>query len=113
MKYNGIPTSCEAFSYGQVEDYTINISTTARQEETVAAKTFEFTLYPNPVSGSILNVSDLKESSTYKMYNMVGQELGKGAVINNEISVDRLATGTYLLEISNKNGTLTKRFIKQ
>lgn len=25
MKYNGIPTSCETFTYGEVEDYTINI----------------------------------------------------------------------------------------
>jgi Zn-dependent metalloprotease/chitodextrinase len=25
MKYNGIPTACETFSYGEVEDYTINI----------------------------------------------------------------------------------------
>jgi hypothetical protein len=27
MKYNGIPTACEAFPYGQVEDYTVKIST--------------------------------------------------------------------------------------
>ena len=25
MKYNGIPTSCETFAYGEVEDYTINL----------------------------------------------------------------------------------------
>jgi len=25
MKYNGTPTSCETFTYGEVEDYTINI----------------------------------------------------------------------------------------
>ncbi|WP_310991599.1 M4 family metallopeptidase [Aequorivita marina] len=25
MKYNGIPTSCETFSYGEVEDYTIDL----------------------------------------------------------------------------------------
>lgn len=25
MKYNGIPTSCETFTYGEVEDYTVNI----------------------------------------------------------------------------------------
>ena len=25
MKWNGVPTSCEAFSYGEVEDYTIDI----------------------------------------------------------------------------------------
>ena len=27
MKYNGIPTTCESFTYGEVEDYTINIGT--------------------------------------------------------------------------------------
>ncbi|MFD0863058.1 GEVED domain-containing protein [Sungkyunkwania multivorans] len=27
MKYNGIPTSCESFQYGEVEDYTVNITT--------------------------------------------------------------------------------------
>jgi len=26
MKYNGVPTSCESFNYGEVEDYTVNIS---------------------------------------------------------------------------------------
>lgn len=25
MKYNGIPTSCESFNYGEVEDYSVNI----------------------------------------------------------------------------------------
>ena len=25
LKYNGIPSACETFSYGQVEDYTVNI----------------------------------------------------------------------------------------
>ncbi len=25
MKYNGIPTACESFTYGEVEDYTINL----------------------------------------------------------------------------------------
>ncbi|HEY0092181.1 MAG TPA: GEVED domain-containing protein, partial [Flavobacterium sp.] len=31
MKYNGTPTSCETFSYGQVEDYTVNIVSTAKE----------------------------------------------------------------------------------
>ncbi|WP_299619254.1 GEVED domain-containing protein [uncultured Tenacibaculum sp.] len=26
MKYNGVPTSCETFTYGEVEDYTVNIT---------------------------------------------------------------------------------------
>ena len=28
LKYNGIPTACEAFTYGEVEDYTVNIGAT-------------------------------------------------------------------------------------
>ncbi|MEZ5040985.1 MAG: M4 family metallopeptidase [Saprospiraceae bacterium] len=27
MKYNGIPTACETFTYGEVEDYSVNITT--------------------------------------------------------------------------------------
>ncbi|WP_046745733.1 S8 family serine peptidase [Kordia zhangzhouensis] len=34
MKYNGVPTACESFSYGEVEDYTVNI--TAGVVDTVA-----------------------------------------------------------------------------
>ena len=113
MKYNGFPTSCESFSYGQVEDYTITISATAKIDETATARTFDFTLYPNPVSGSVLNIANLDAISTYKIYNMIGQELANGSLNNNEIAVERLASGTYLLEISNAKGTSTKRFIKQ
>ncbi len=28
MKYNGVPTTCESFQYGEVEDYTVNLTTT-------------------------------------------------------------------------------------
>lgn len=33
MKYNGIPTSCESFNYGEVEDYTVNIQTATADTE--------------------------------------------------------------------------------
>ncbi|MFT7250773.1 MAG: hypothetical protein ACI9FW_000488, partial [Flavobacterium sp.] len=39
MKYNGVPTSCEAFSYGQVEDYTINITGTTADTQAPTAPT--------------------------------------------------------------------------
>lgn len=35
MKYNGIPTECESFSYGEVEDYTVNISADAPEVCTI------------------------------------------------------------------------------
>jgi len=39
MKYNGVPTSCEAFSYGQVEDYTVNIQAAAADTTAPTAPT--------------------------------------------------------------------------
>jgi len=39
MKYNGIPTSCETFDYGEVEDYTINIIADTPDTEAPSAPT--------------------------------------------------------------------------
>lgn len=111
MKYNGIPTSCEAFSYGQVEDYTVNITATGRIEG--ANNPISFTLYPNPVKGDVLNIANLEADSSYRIVNMIGQELSKGKVQNETINVSNIASGTYIIEVSNANGSTSKRFIKQ
>jgi chitodextrinase len=110
MKYNGVPTSCEAFSYGQVEDYTINVTSTAKEIETTP---LTFSLYPNPVKGDVLNISDFEGEASYRIFSAVGQDLGNGKVENNTISVGHLATGTYMIEVTTANGTNMKRFIKQ
>ena len=110
MKYNSIPSSCEAFSYGQVEDYTIIITSTAKESITTP---FTFTIYPNPVKGDILNISDLTGEVSYRIFSTLGQELGKGKIDNNLINVSTLAAGTYMIEVTSTFGTTTKRFIKQ
>jgi hypothetical protein len=112
MKYNGVPTSCEAFSYGQVEDYTINITSAARENEDNINSTLSFSLYPNPVNGDVLYVSSV-ENATYKVYNLLGQEIAKGNIENEAIPVSNIQSGTYLLEVTSKGQTAVKRFIKQ
>ncbi|WP_395043440.1 reprolysin-like metallopeptidase [Flavobacterium sp.] len=113
MTYNATPTSsCGSFTYGQVEDYTVNISLTARMED-ASNTAISFNLYPNPVNGEVLNISNLEVDSNYRIFNMIGQEFGKGKIENQSINVGSLSSGTYLIEVSNANGTTTKRFIKQ
>ncbi|QBZ96946.1 reprolysin-like metallopeptidase [Flavobacterium sangjuense] len=112
MKYNAVPTACETFTYGQVEDYTVNITSAARIDETSSAR-ISFNLYPNPVKGDILNIANLESPSTYRIFNMMGQELGSGKVENESIYVGSLKTGTFLIEVSNGTSTMTKRFIKE
>jgi chitodextrinase len=111
MKYNGIPTSCEAFSYGQVEDYTVNIVSTARGIEASTLTEMSLSLYPNPAN-DILNISGLEKAATYRVLNVLGQEVSKGTIDNGIVSVSNLNTGTYLLEITTNKETTVKRFIK-
>ena len=112
MKYNASPTSCETFTDGEVEDYSVNIVATARFDEDQTAK-LEFNLYPNPVRDGILNFSDLESESNYRIFSMMGQELGNGKIQNNSLNVSSLRTGTYLIEVSNGSSSTTKRFIKE
>jgi chitodextrinase len=112
MDYNAVPaTACTSFTYGQVEDYTVNISLTAR--DVVNNPTLSFNLYPNPVKGDMLNISNLETPSTYRIFNMMGQELGSGKIENESIYVGSLKSGTFLIEVSNGTSTSTKRFIKE
>ena len=111
MRYNGIPSSCGTFTAGQVEDYTVNIvSSTARLIE--STKLQEINIYPNPVKGAVLNVSSA-ENASYRVINLLGQEVSKGKIENGAISVTNINTGTYLLEITTNGQVVIKRFIKQ
>lgn len=112
MKYNGTPTSCEAFSYGQVEDYTLNIVATAKGTLNAAINA-TIALYPNPLKGDVLNISGVENNAAYRILNMLGQEVAKGAINNNAILVSNVSTGTYLLEIVSSNGIMVKRFVKE
>ena len=112
MKYNGVPTSCESFSYGQVEDYTINITSSAKEDDTrenIIAT--DIRLYPNPTT-SILNVTSVSENASFKVFNMIGQTISEGRINNGTIDVSRLTNGNYIMEISDNGTSTTKRFIK-
>ena len=120
MKYNGIPTSCEAFSYGQVEDYSINITAagpivtpevTAGLVET--NDNASFALYPNPVDNE-LNVSLAKsDGATFRITNNLGQQVNSGQLNGSSIDVSRLNTGIYIIELNNGGKRIVKKFVKK
>jgi len=107
MKYNGIPTACETFTYGQVEDYTVVIGSAARGAEPLA-----LTVYPNPVKGSELNLS-VTGKAGYRIYNLLGQTMASGQADNGVVPVGDLATGAYLIEVTTNGQTAVKRFVKE
>ncbi|MBF7092811.1 M4 family metallopeptidase [Flavobacterium sp. ALJ2] len=120
MKYNGIPTSCETFSYGQVEDYTVNITAAGPiVTPEIASGIIEttdntsFALYPNPVANE-LNVSLAKsDGATFRITNNLGQQVNSGQLSGNHIDVSRLNTGIYIIELNNGGKRIVKKFVKK
>ncbi|MFC4162242.1 M4 family metallopeptidase [Epilithonimonas zeae] len=110
--YSQTPTSCSTITYGQVEDYSLDI------QEVLAVSDVnndnKVSIYPNPVK-DVLNIKT-KESgdSTYKIFNTAGQSVANGKSIENKIDVNRLPTGNYVIELVNKKGEKsTQKFIKK
>lgn len=115
MKYNTSQSSCETFSYGEVEDYTVIIgSGVAPQGITQGSElsSSEMTLYPNPVKYT-LNI-DLLEATgkDYVIYNVMGQVVGKGT-FNETLDVTSLQSGVYMMEVNTQGEKLMKRFVKE
>jgi len=124
MKYNAAPTACETFSYGEVEDYSVNITsgTSAPStdnpfaEELGNEKVDIFTIYPNPAAEK-LNVvlNGIEGEVSARIYDM------RGAVVkfqmltdrNNTIEINDLAPGVYMISVDDEKQPITKQFIKK
>ncbi|HRU87102.1 MAG TPA: M6 family metalloprotease domain-containing protein [Tenuifilum sp.] len=124
MKYNAAPTACETFSYGEVEDYSVNITsgTSAPStdnpfaEELGNEKVDIFTIYPNPASEKInVVLNGIEGEVSARIYDM------RGAVVkfqmltdrNNTIEINDLAPGVYMISIDDEKQPITKQFIKK
>lgn len=123
MKYNGSQTSCEAFSYGEVEDYTVVISAGTADTQVPTAPTSlasasitstSFTLswtastdnvgvtgYKIYQNGSLLtstastsyNVTGLTASTTYTYYVQAYDAAGNVSTASSTLSVTTSASG--------------------
>ena len=108
MRYSTTPTtSCGTFTYGQVEDYTLNIVSSGRGDllDTKDLMT-DIKLYPNPVR-DLLNISNTT-TEDYKIFDMGGKLINSGKLERGSVNVSNLIKGAYMIQI----GEVSKRFIK-
>ncbi|WP_298309962.1 M14 family zinc carboxypeptidase [uncultured Aquimarina sp.] len=117
LKYNATATPCETFTYGEVEDYTVNIggATATRANVTSSLKTRgTLQLYPNPVTEGVLFVSGLpRQDASITIYNYAGQKVISKEMTDGNIDVSSLSNGLYLLQVGNDADKKIKRFIIQ
>ncbi|GAA4277943.1 hypothetical protein GCM10022259_26670 [Aquimarina mytili] len=122
MKWNGAPTSCETFGYGEVEDYTVNIgSTAARAKGFIETnidgkleqenKVYTANVYPNPAKNYIsIGTTDNREVE-YKLIDLKGSVIKFGTTTRSTIPVGDIKRGMYILEINNNGRIISEKVI--
>jgi hypothetical protein len=70
-------------------------------------------IYPNPTNSTITIQLDYSLNYTYKLFNSEGKQLMNGNIDSNEISLQELAKGAYIIHICNAERSYISRIIKQ
>ena len=129
MSNSAISSPCGSFNRGEVEDFTVNLSTTSNSasrggfvsltplsEGDADPSDDVISLYPNPAQTTITinTFSDNTGTAAISVFNLTGQKLiseeRENAIGTNahEINVSSLPAGIYVMEIAS-NGTVNRR----
>ncbi|CAL2062056.1 S8 family serine peptidase [Tenacibaculum sp. 190524A05c] len=125
MKYNAAQTACENFGDGEVEDYTINITSSTSSLFTTFNNTdadvlgneaaTSFVAYPNPAKDVIQVRSNNRNVglTSYRIINTIGQTVQSGELTNNRINVSQLGLGMYILEVNDGQKLFNTKLVKR
>ncbi|WP_161787195.1 GEVED domain-containing protein [Hymenobacter sp. IS2118] len=118
---NAATTSCNTYSYGETEDYTVNITGgTARLDGSTArvgTASERYSLFPNPAT-DVLRIArpasaDPAQPFSVRVHDLRGSEVRGLRFVDGELSVSKLSPGIYLLTLSDGDGTTHQRFVKE
>ena len=120
MKYNAAQTACETFADGEVEDYTVNIVSSTREDNIVSGErlgndnNINLMVYPNPATNFVqVKLASKADNITYKIVNIMGRIVQKGRLDSSNINVSNLNTGIYILEVNDGQKLLKTKLLKK
>lgn len=122
MKYGGYATSCMVYSYGEVEDYTVNIKGSAGllNLESDVQRIDKVKIYPNPFTNLFnleffanteqdLEFTLMDQFGTIFLSKSLHAQQGKNVY---HIESSEFIPATYLMQIKSASDTYIKKIIK-
>lgn len=128
MKYNGAPSACETFTYGEVEDYTVNLVNALPSTGGITASAVtevSLNLAPNPTSSGIstltLQLTEDANAAQVIVMDMAGRMVTSydvsgtaGQIVKQDVNLNAAEAGVYMVVVKMNTGqTTSKKLIKQ
>jgi len=100
-------TPCGTSTYGQVEDYSLNI---AQSLAVTDVKKNNISVYPNPAT-DVINISNVSSKTKFEIYSVGGQLVNQGTT-DGKVNVSKLTKGVYILTVESNGEKSQTKFIK-
>lgn len=72
----------------------------------------EVKLYPNPVSGGVVNISTkANNAKQIAVYDVFGEVVLKDKITNKTLDISRLVAGVYVIQVNEGSNTFTRKLV--
>ena len=74
--------------------------------------THNFTLYPNPAFDDVVYITTrYNDHKTITVYDVFGKVVLRDRISTNSLNISRLVPGVYVLQVTEKNKTMTRKLV--